>query len=237
MFCTSKQLSSLNRVLRSQGFLKQHISSKSDFFLNYSLSRSVVRNPFLHSRAFKSFGNLSVLNKGFFLTKITGVLSGRAGLYRLLIVASLIHILATVGGSLFAERVVMMSVSDYVSNITLNENEVFKLFGAVKQGSIQMKRGALDTKFVVTDYKNEIEVIYSGTAKFEFKEGETIVLTGYVPDTRNRNRIVCVEYMTKHSMQVENWQDQQNISRRNYGLNNSKSGEIGKDSLGYTRIA
>lgn len=41
--------------------------------------------------------------------------------------------------------------------------------------------------------------------KFEFKEGETVVITGYIPDISKKNRMVCVEYMTKHSMEVENW--------------------------------
>jgi cytochrome c-type biogenesis protein CcmE len=37
-------------------------------------------------------------------------------------------------------------------------------------------KGKLDTKFTITDFKNEVDVYYNGMAKFEFKEGETIVM-------------------------------------------------------------
>ena len=69
-----------------------------------------------------------------------------------------------------------------------------------------MRKGSLESKFIITDFKNEVEVLYNGMNKFEFKEGETIVITGYVPDVQHKNRIVCIDYMAKHSMEVENWQ-------------------------------
>ena len=72
--------------------------------------------------------------------------------------------------------------------------------------SLQMRKGSLESKFIITDFKNEVEVLYNGMNKFEFKEGETIVITGYIPDVQHKNRIVCIDYMAKHSMEVENWQ-------------------------------
>ena len=48
--------------------------------------------------------------------------------------------------------------------------------------------------------------LMKGMARFEFKEGETIVLTGYLPDITDKSKIICIEYMTKHSMEVNNWQ-------------------------------
>jgi len=41
--------------------------------------------------------------------------------------------------------------------------------------------------------------------KFEFKEGETIVITGYTPDVKKKNNVICVDYMTKHGMEVDSW--------------------------------
>lgn len=38
--------------------------------------------------------------------------------------------------------------------------------------------------------------------KFEFKEGETLVLTAYCPNFKNKKKIVATDYMTKHSMEV-----------------------------------
>ena len=31
------------------------------------------------------------------------------------------------------------------------------------------------------------------------------MMTGYIPDIDNKQKMVCVEYMTKHSMEEENW--------------------------------
>ena len=84
-----------------------------------------------------------------------------------------------------------------------------------------MKRGSLDTKFILTDFKNQVEVTYNGkyfyfnmksihnkigVNKFEFKEGETLVITGYTPDTKKKNNIICIDYMTRHGMEVDTWQ-------------------------------
>jgi len=45
-------------------------------------------------------------------------------------------------------------------------------------------------------------VTYTGKNKFEFKEGETILLQAYCPDTNNRDRIIATTYVTKHSMEL-----------------------------------
>ena len=33
-----------------------------------------------------------------------------------------------------------------------------------------------------------------GIAKFEFKEGETIILNGYLPNKNIKNKVICIEY-------------------------------------------
>lgn len=76
----------------------------------------------------------------------------------------------------------------------------------------------MDTRFIVTDFSEEIEVFYKGFAKFEFKEGETIVLTAYCPDLTNRKKVVAIDYLTKHSMEAQDWQSKSGKSRDNYGL-------------------
>ncbi len=53
-------------------------------------------------------------------------------------------------------------------------------------GSISMEKGSLSTKFVITDFNKEIDVYFNGLSKFEFKEGETVVLTAYCPDVKNK---------------------------------------------------
>lgn len=100
----------------------------------------------------------------------------------------------------------MLSLADYFANNFLKDNEIFQMYGVLKVGSVSLKRGSLDTRFTITDFKNNIEVFYTGAMKFEFKEGETIVITGYCPDIKNKNKVICVDYMTKHALEVENWE-------------------------------
>ena len=35
-------------------------------------------------------------------------------------------------------------------------------FGVLKVGSIKLKKGSLETKFVITDFNNEVEILYNG---------------------------------------------------------------------------
>ena len=39
----------------------------------------------------------------------------------------------------------------------------FKLSGVVKHGSIEMKKGTLENKFCLTDFKNDVIVVYKGS--------------------------------------------------------------------------
>lgn len=59
----------------------------------------------------------------------------------------------------------------------------------MKPGTFQVKRGTLETRFSLTDFQNDVEIFYRGATKFEFKEGETMVITAYVPDIKNKNRV------------------------------------------------
>lgn len=95
-----------------------------------------------------------------------------------------------------------MSVDDYMRNDFITPESRFQIFGVLKTGTTKMQRGSLETRFVITDFKEEIEVFYKGITKFEFKEGETIVLTAYCPDIKERKKVVAIDYLTKHSMEV-----------------------------------
>jgi len=186
----------------------------------------------LYSRPQYNFGYLQLIRPGFILGKLQKVFASRAGLYRFLVVCAGIHIVATFSGSMM-EREVMMNVSDYYTNMGVKDNELFKMYGVLQKGSLQMKRGSLDAKFILTDFKNQVEVVYNGVNKFEFKEGETIVITGYTPDVKKKNHIICVDYMTKHGMEVDSWKDGSGYSRENYGLMKAQPNGMAN----FTRVA
>jgi hypothetical protein len=67
-----------------------------------------------------------------------------------------------------------------------------------------------------------VTVFYRGETKFEFKEGETMVLTAYLPDKKDKSKIIGIEYMTKHSMDGSLWQDKVGVERKTFGLNSNK---------------
>ena len=63
----------------------------------------------------------------------------------------------------------------------------------VKNDSISMK--TKEIKFVITDFKNEINVIYSGVVPNLFTEGKGVVAEGYLKD---RSFFLATKILAKH---------------------------------------
>ena len=60
------------------------------------------------------------------------------------------------------------------------ENNKIRIGGMVKQDSIKIKFNEIN--FIITDYKNEINVIYTGVVPNLFSEGKGVVAEGYLKD-------------------------------------------------------
>jgi cytochrome c-type biogenesis protein CcmE len=73
-----------------------------------------------------------------------------------------IHIIGTFAGSVFIDRKVMMTIDNYLENESIKENELFQIYGVLKVGSIQIKRGSLETRFQITDFKHSLNIFYNG---------------------------------------------------------------------------
>ena len=65
--------------------------------------------------------------------------------------------------------------------------------GMVKIDSIFMKRKEIN--FIITDFENEINVIYSGVVPNLFSEGKGVVAEGYLKD---KNFFVATKILAKH---------------------------------------
>ena len=52
-----------------------------------------------------------------------------------------------------------------------------------------------EINFIVTDFKNEINVIYSGVIPNLFAEGKGVVVEGYLKD---RNFFLAIKILAKH---------------------------------------
>ena len=63
----------------------------------------------------------------------------------------------------------------------------------VKKDSISIQSKEL--KFVITDFKNEISVIYSGVIPNLFAEGKGVVAEGYLKD---KNFFLATKILAKH---------------------------------------
>ena len=73
------------------------------------------------------------------------------------------------------------------------EKKKIRIGGMVKKGSIFVEEKEL--KFIVTDFKNEINVIYSGVIPNLFAEGKGVVAEGYLKD---RNVFLATKILAKH---------------------------------------
>ena len=58
--------------------------------------------------------------------------------------------------------------------------------GMVKDNSVSLQ--VTELKFVITDFKNEINVIYSGAIPNLFEEGKGVVAEGFLKDKKQRFR-------------------------------------------------
>jgi len=74
----------------------------------------------------------------------------------------------------------------------IKENKI-RVGGMVKDDSISVKSKEL--RFIITDFKNEINVSYSGVVPNLFAEGKGVVAEGYLKD---KNFFLATKILAKH---------------------------------------
>ena len=95
--------------------------------------------------------------------------------------------------SLEENVVYFISPSEIKSLNEIDNNKKIRVGGMVKKNSIQMNQSTIN--FVITDFKNEINVIYSGSVPNLFSEGKGVVAEGYLKD---RNFFNAKKILAKH---------------------------------------
>lgn len=50
-----------------------------------------------------------------------------------------------------------------------------------------MKRGTLENKFILTDFKNDIAVLFKGALPSTFREGDMATIGGFLADHKSPN--------------------------------------------------
>ena len=109
-----------------------------------------------------------------------------------LILASLILTVFLVLQSLKENVVYFQSPSEIKSLIELNQKKI-RVGGMVKERSVIIN--SKDVKFIITDFKNEINVVYSGAVPNLFAEGKGVVAEGFLKD---RNYFKAIKILAKH---------------------------------------
>ena len=113
-------------------------------------------------------------------------------LFLILILISAILSAFIILQSLEENVVYFQSPSEIKSLVELN-NKKIRVGGMVKEQSIVIKSN--EVKFIITDFKNEISVTYSGAIPNLFAEGKGVVAEGFLKD---RNYFLATKILAKH---------------------------------------
>jgi cytochrome c-type biogenesis protein CcmE len=91
------------------------------------------------------------------------------------------------------ENVVYFQSPSEIKVLTEIDKKKIRVGGMVKENSINIKSKKI--KFIITDFKNEINVVYSGVVPNLFSEGKGVVAEGFLKD---KNFFLATKILAKH---------------------------------------
>ena len=91
------------------------------------------------------------------------------------------------------ENIVYFKSPTEIKNLTELTSKKIRVGGMVKEKSINVNQS--EVNFVITDFKNELIVNYSGSVPNLFEEGKGVVAEGFLKD---RNFLTAVKILAKH---------------------------------------
>ena len=91
------------------------------------------------------------------------------------------------------ENVVYFQSPSEIKDFTELEKKKIRIGGMVKKNSISANSN--EVSFIITDFKNEINVTYSGAVPNLFEEGKGVVAEGFLKD---RNFFIASKILAKH---------------------------------------
>ena len=112
--------------------------------------------------------------------------------YILLILVTLVLSVFLILRSLEENVVYFQSPSD-IKILSEVDKKKIRIGGMVKKNSISIKEKKLN--FIITDFKNEINVIYSGVIPNLFEEEKGVVAEGYLKD---KSFFLATKILAKH---------------------------------------
>ena len=109
-----------------------------------------------------------------------------------LLLVSLILVIFLILKSLEENVVYFLSPTE-ISNLNEIKNNKIRIGGMVKDQSITIN--SENISFVITDFKNEINVSYSGIVPNLFQEGKGVVAEGFLKD---KSFLIADKILAKH---------------------------------------
>jgi len=109
-----------------------------------------------------------------------------------LILASLTLTIFLILQSLKDNVVYFQSPSEIKNLVELNKKKI-RVGGMVKEQSVFINSN--EVNFIITDFKNEINVTYSGAVPNLFAEGKGVVAEGFLSD---KNYFLATKILAKH---------------------------------------
>ena len=91
------------------------------------------------------------------------------------------------------ENVIYFQSPSEIKEISELDKKKIRVGGMVKESSIFITSN--EVKFIITDFKNEINVSYSGAIPNLFEEGKGVVAEGFLKD---RNFFLATKILAKH---------------------------------------
>ena len=91
------------------------------------------------------------------------------------------------------ENVIYFKSPSEIKSLTELDKKKIRIGGMVKEKSIFID--ADDVNFIITDFKNEINVIYAGVVPNLFAEGKGVVAEGFL---RDKNYFLATKILAKH---------------------------------------
>jgi len=113
-------------------------------------------------------------------------------IFLVLILASTILIVFLILQSL-KENVVYFQSPSEIKTLVEIDNKKIRVGGMVKEQSVFINSN--EVNFIITDFKNEINVIYSGAVPNLFEEGKGVVAEGFLKD---KNYFLATKILAKH---------------------------------------
>ena len=113
-------------------------------------------------------------------------------LFLALILASVILTIFLILQSLRDKVVYFKSPSEIKSLIELDKKKI-RIGGMIKKQSVSINSN--EVNFIITDFKNEINVIYTGAVPNLFAEGKGVVAEGFLKD---KNYFSATKILAKH---------------------------------------